>query len=132
RGSQAAVHLQPLWGVAEPGHPVRVDRRGLQLELPLHHRGALGGPEPEPGSALRPDRAAGADPRQRRPHPALHRGGGKVKSFRERNPYAIGLVSVLLIGALVGAAFMVGVLHLLERTYSAEAVFNDAAGMRSG
>ena len=55
-----------------------------------------------------------------------------MKSFRERNPYAIGLVSVLLIGALVGAAFMVGVLHLLERTYSAEAVFNDAAGMRSG
>ena len=55
-----------------------------------------------------------------------------MKSFRERNPYAIGLISVLAIGAMVGLAFMVGVLHLLERTYSAKAVFNDAAGMRSG
>jgi phospholipid/cholesterol/gamma-HCH transport system substrate-binding protein len=55
-----------------------------------------------------------------------------VKSFRDRNPYAIGIVSVLVIGALVGGAFLVGVLHLLERTYSAEAVFSDAAGMRSG
>src|SRR5438105_4126692 len=58
--------------------------------------------------------------------------GGPMKSFRERNPYAIGLVSVLAIGAFVGVAFMVGVLHLLEHTYPAKAVFNDAAGIRSG
>jgi phospholipid/cholesterol/gamma-HCH transport system substrate-binding protein len=55
-----------------------------------------------------------------------------VKSFRERNPYAIGIGSVLLIGAFVGLAFMVGILHLFEKTYTVKAVFNDAAGVRAG
>ena len=55
-----------------------------------------------------------------------------MKSFRERNPYAIGISSVLVLGALVGIAFMVGILHLLEHTYGVKAVFNDAAGIRSG
>ena len=55
-----------------------------------------------------------------------------MKSFRERNPYAIGIASVLFIGAFVGLAFMVGILHLFEKTYTVKAVFNDAAGVRSG
>ncbi len=55
-----------------------------------------------------------------------------MKSFRDRNPYAVGLVSVLVIGAIVGAAFMVGTLRLLEDTYAVEAVFTDAAGLRVG
>lgn len=55
-----------------------------------------------------------------------------MKSFRDRNPYAIGIGSMLLIGVFVGAAFMVGVLHLLEHDYSVRAVFGDAAGIRSG
>lgn len=55
-----------------------------------------------------------------------------MKSFRDRNPYAIGIASVLVIGTLVGFAFMVGVLHLLEDTYKVEAVFRDAAGIRGG
>jgi phospholipid/cholesterol/gamma-HCH transport system substrate-binding protein len=55
-----------------------------------------------------------------------------VKSFRDRNPYAVGLVSVLIIGALTGVAFMVGLLHLLEDTYEMEATFTDAAGLRTG
>jgi phospholipid/cholesterol/gamma-HCH transport system substrate-binding protein len=55
-----------------------------------------------------------------------------VKSFRDRNPYAVGIVSLLLIGAVTGAAFMVGLLHLLEDTYSMEGTFTDAAGLRSG
>ncbi len=55
-----------------------------------------------------------------------------MKSFRDRNPYAVGIVSVLIIGAITGAAFMVGLLHLLEDTYEMEATFTDAAGLRSG
>jgi phospholipid/cholesterol/gamma-HCH transport system substrate-binding protein len=55
-----------------------------------------------------------------------------VKSFADRNPYVIGIVSVLVIAAATGAAFMVGILHLLEPTYKVEAIFNDAAGIRVG
>lgn len=55
-----------------------------------------------------------------------------MKSFRDRNPYTVGIVSVLLIGAITGMAFMVGLLHLLEDTYEMEGTFTDAAGLRSG
>jgi phospholipid/cholesterol/gamma-HCH transport system substrate-binding protein len=55
-----------------------------------------------------------------------------VKSFRDRNPYAVGIVSILLIGAITGLAFMVGLLHLLEDTYEMEGTFTDAAGLRNG
>src|SRR5207249_2127913 len=64
--------------------------------------------------------------------PAARTGALVVKSFRERNPYVIGILSVLGLGFFVGVAFMVGILHLLEHTYSVKAVFNDAAGVRSG
>jgi phospholipid/cholesterol/gamma-HCH transport system substrate-binding protein len=53
-------------------------------------------------------------------------------SFRERNPYAIGIISVLVIAAVVGVAFGVGILHLLEKTYTVKAEFTDAAGIRAG
>jgi len=55
-----------------------------------------------------------------------------VKAFRERNPYVIGITSVLLLGAFVGVAFAVGILHLLEKTYPVKAEFTDAAGVTSG
>ena len=55
-----------------------------------------------------------------------------MKSFADRNPYAIGLVSILLIGAATGIAFMVGILHLLDHTYTVRAVFSDAAGIKRG
>lgn len=55
-----------------------------------------------------------------------------MKSFRDRNPYAVGLVSLLLIGAVTGAAFLVGLLHLLEDTYEMRGTFTDAAGLRTG
>lgn len=55
-----------------------------------------------------------------------------MRSFRDRNPYAVGIVSVLIIGAITGLAFMVGLLHLLEDTYEMEGTFTDAAGLRSG
>src|SRR5687768_5706141 len=55
-----------------------------------------------------------------------------MRSFRDRNPYAVGIVSVLIIGAITGLAFMVGLLHLLEDTSEMEGTFTDAAGLRSG
>lgn len=55
-----------------------------------------------------------------------------MKSFADRNPYVIGIVSVLVIAAATGAAFMVGIFHLLEDTYEVQAVFKDAAGIRTG
>jgi phospholipid/cholesterol/gamma-HCH transport system substrate-binding protein len=55
-----------------------------------------------------------------------------VKSFRDRNPYAVGIVSMLVIGVLTGLAFMVGLLHLLEDTYEMSGSFTDAAGLRGG
>jgi phospholipid/cholesterol/gamma-HCH transport system substrate-binding protein len=55
-----------------------------------------------------------------------------VRSFRDRNPYAVGLASVLVIGALVGVAFMIGVLHLFEHAYDMKGIFNAASGIRSG
>ncbi len=55
-----------------------------------------------------------------------------MRSFRDRNPYAVGIVSMLIIGAVTGMAFLVGLLHLLENTYSMEGSFTDAAGLKSG
>ncbi len=55
-----------------------------------------------------------------------------MKSFRDRNPYAVGIVSMVVIGVLTGLAFMVGLLHLLEDTYEMEGSFTDAAGLRGG
>lgn len=55
-----------------------------------------------------------------------------MKSFRERNPYVIGITCVLVLAAFVGLAFSVGILHLLEKAYTVKAEFTDAAGIRSG
>ncbi len=55
-----------------------------------------------------------------------------MRSFRDRNPYAVGLVSMLIIGAITGMAFMVGLLHLLEDTYTMHGAFTDAAGLKGG
>ena len=55
-----------------------------------------------------------------------------MKSFRDRNPYIVGIITVLILGSATGIAFMVGTLKLLEKTYSMEAVFSDASGLRSG
>jgi phospholipid/cholesterol/gamma-HCH transport system substrate-binding protein len=55
-----------------------------------------------------------------------------LKSFRDRNPYVIGLVSVGIIGVLVAAAFAVGILHLGEDAYEVRGVFADAGGIHSG
>ena len=55
-----------------------------------------------------------------------------MKSFRDRNPYAVGIVTVLLLGTATGFAFMVGLLNIFERAYSMEGVFSDASGLREG
>jgi phospholipid/cholesterol/gamma-HCH transport system substrate-binding protein len=55
-----------------------------------------------------------------------------MTSFRERNPYVIGITCVLVLATFVGIAFSVGILHLLEKTYPVKAEFTDAAGIRSG
>jgi phospholipid/cholesterol/gamma-HCH transport system substrate-binding protein len=55
-----------------------------------------------------------------------------VRSFRDRNPYAVGAISLLVIGAMTGLAFMVGLLHLLEHTYTMEGTFTQASGLRGG
>ena len=55
-----------------------------------------------------------------------------MRSFRDMNPYLVGIVSILLLGAITGAAFGVGLLHLLENTYDLRAEFKDAAGLREG
>jgi phospholipid/cholesterol/gamma-HCH transport system substrate-binding protein len=55
-----------------------------------------------------------------------------VKSFRDRNPYAVGLASLLVIGLFTGAAFMVGLAHLLDKTYSMSGIFSDASGVKGG
>jgi len=55
-----------------------------------------------------------------------------MKSFRDMNPYIVGIVSLLVLGALTGAAFAVGLLHLLENTYPVRIEFSDASGLRTG
>jgi phospholipid/cholesterol/gamma-HCH transport system substrate-binding protein len=58
-----------------------------------------------------------------------------MRSFRDRNPYAVGLVSVTVIAILVAGAFLVGILHVFDRfsgAYKISAVFSDAAGVVSG
>ena len=56
----------------------------------------------------------------------------RLKSFRDRNPYAIGIASVGIIGLFVAFAFAVGILHLGERAYEVRGVFADAGGIRNG
>lgn len=55
-----------------------------------------------------------------------------MKSFRDMNPYVVGLVSVLLLGSATGFAFLVGTLNLLEKAYPMQGVFSDASGLRAG
>ena len=55
-----------------------------------------------------------------------------MKSFRDMNPYVVGLASVLLLGTAVGFAFLVGTLNLLEKAYPMHGVFTDASGLRGG
>lgn len=55
-----------------------------------------------------------------------------MKSFKDMNPYLIGLLSIFVISVFTGLAFMVGILHLGEDAYDVKAVFGDASGIRVG
>ena len=55
-----------------------------------------------------------------------------MRSFTDRNPYLVGLVSILIIGAATGFAFMVGILHLGQHPYQVHAVFSDGSGIKRG
>lgn len=55
-----------------------------------------------------------------------------MKSFRDRNPVAVGLVSLSILSLLVAAAFAVGILRIFEDAYEVRAVFGDASGVRVG
>lgn len=55
-----------------------------------------------------------------------------MKSFRDVNPYVVGIVTVLLLGTATALAFMVGLTGFFDETYEVEGVFADASGLRSG
>ena len=55
-----------------------------------------------------------------------------MKSFRDRNPYIVGIVSVLLLGTATGLAFLAGLTNFFDDTYDMEGVFSDASGLRTG
>lgn len=54
-----------------------------------------------------------------------------LKSFRDRNPYVVGVVSVVVIVALVLGALYVGADHVIEnaRSYRLQAYFVDSGGI---
>lgn len=55
-----------------------------------------------------------------------------LKSFRDANPYVIGIVSVLFIAGATAFAFAVGILRLFEDSYTVTAEFADSAGISGG
>jgi phospholipid/cholesterol/gamma-HCH transport system substrate-binding protein len=55
-----------------------------------------------------------------------------LKSFRDRNKYAVGLVSVATLATILVATFLVGNLGLLEGGYTMSGVFADSGGLRNG
>jgi phospholipid/cholesterol/gamma-HCH transport system substrate-binding protein len=44
----------------------------------------------------------------------------------------VGIISMLVIAGITGMAFMVGILHLLEHTYTMEGTFTQGSGLRGG
>ncbi|MEW9548496.1 MlaD family protein [Nonomuraea sp. NPDC050783] len=54
------------------------------------------------------------------------------RSFRDRNKYAVGLVSMGTVAAILLATFLVGNLGLLEGGYTVSGVFADSGGLRTG
>jgi len=55
-----------------------------------------------------------------------------MRSFRDRNPFVVGIVSVFVIGLLVALAFAAGIARIFDKTYSITAVFTDASGIQGG
>jgi phospholipid/cholesterol/gamma-HCH transport system substrate-binding protein len=55
-----------------------------------------------------------------------------LKSFRDRNPYLIGVASVAAIFVGMSAAFGVGLFHVFEHAYGMQGVFVDSGGIHGG
>ena len=55
-----------------------------------------------------------------------------LKSFRDRDPVVLGLVSVAVIALLLVAVFLTGSLGLLASRYTVTGVFTDTGGLHSG
>ncbi|MGW0802784.1 MlaD family protein [Nonomuraea sp. NPDC002799] len=55
-----------------------------------------------------------------------------LKSFRDRNKIAVGLVSMAVLAAILATTFLVGNLGLLEGGYTVSGVFADSGGLRTG
>lgn len=77
-----------------------------------------------------PRRRGGENGRIRRVTPRARRRW--FKPFRERSPFTIGLVGLLLLAALVYGAFNAGDLPLIGRGTTYAAQFSEAGGLRQG
>src|SRR3954454_11661070 len=114
--------------MAQPGDPVcriRAARPGNVAGVYRHREGD----ERVEQQRRRPGAEHDRGRRRARPDAGA---GRAMRSFRDMNPYLVGIVSVIVLGALTGAAFGVGLLHLLEHTYDLRAEFTDASGLREG
>ena len=56
----------------------------------------------------------------------------RVPSWRDVNQLSLGLVTIVILGCLLTAAFSVGALDLFSHRYELSAVFPDAGGMKTG
>jgi phospholipid/cholesterol/gamma-HCH transport system substrate-binding protein len=54
------------------------------------------------------------------------------RSFRDVNKIALGLVTIVVVGAIIGGAFAAGTLGFLKAHYQMTAVFADSAGLKRG
>lgn len=54
------------------------------------------------------------------------------RSFLDRDRRVVGLIGLVLLGALVAASFAVGTAGLLSDTYEMSGVFDDVGGLRDG
>jgi phospholipid/cholesterol/gamma-HCH transport system substrate-binding protein len=54
------------------------------------------------------------------------------RSFRDVNKIALGVVTIVVLGAIIGGAFAAGTLGFLKAHYQMTAVFTDSAGLKRG
>jgi phospholipid/cholesterol/gamma-HCH transport system substrate-binding protein len=55
-----------------------------------------------------------------------------LKSFRDRNKIAVGLVSLGVLGAVLLGTFLIGTLGVFEGGYTMSGVFADSGGLKTG
>ncbi|GAA0412520.1 ABC transporter substrate-binding protein [Acrocarpospora corrugata] len=55
-----------------------------------------------------------------------------MKSFRDRNRVAVGVVSLAVIGAVLAGTFLAGTLGLFEGGYTMSGIFADSGGLKTG